>query len=309
VVANADQYGATRNMQVRASDVGGSLYAITGFYDDTGDFGLGPITNANDNDNAFIAAFDVASRTARYSFSFNGAGDVYGNGIALGRDGSMCITGRFGVTTDFGAGPTTPQSNDAYVARFDPQGNFLWARTTNGVSSEVGKYVRVLDNGDCVTAGTHTSAFTLGGKTAAFTGMQDFYVARLAAADGAAQWLITGTGAGYDDLVGLGSYGSDRIAVFVTYEQTAHVFDRDLTSMGGADGALVVLDGAGNVVLVDTVGGAGSFDTGGGISFDPSGRHLAASFVYKGDLTVPSLGFAATASGVEAGGVLVVTAP
>jgi hypothetical protein len=158
-------------------------------------------------------------------------------------------------------------------------------------------------------SGYYQAGFTWDGFTLPFTGVDDVFVARFAAADGAIEWLRTATGAGEDGTFGIASHGSDRIAVSIEIDTSAHVIDRDLTAQG-TDGTLFVLDGSGTPLQVYQLGGAGTVDPyQGGVSFDPSGRHIAQTFNFTGGVDIAALGLSAMANGTSAGGVLVVDAP
>jgi hypothetical protein len=306
-VAAANQFGATGNVQIRALDGRGSSIAITGLYADTVDFGRGALASTGTTDNGFIAVFDTATRAVRFDRAFSGAGDVYGNDIAIAPDGSMCVTGRFMATTDFGGGLVTPTSGDAFVARYDAQGNFVWARTSGGPSNESGLYVTALDNGDCVAAGHYEGALTWDGHALDFAGGEDTFVARFNAGDGAIQWLHTFTGTGRERPFGIASHGNDRIAVGAGFVGTVRLIDREVTSVGTNDAFLLFLDGTGNPIAVRQIGGTGTVNpAGGGMAYDPSGTHLAAGFSYANEVDV--LGFTATTAS-EAGAVLVISAP
>jgi len=131
----ASHYGGVSNVQIRGLDANATAVAITGLYADTVDFGTGALPNTGGNDNGFVAVFDVATRTARYAHPWNGPGDVYGNDIAIGSDGSVCIAGRYMVATNFGGGTMTPANADGFVARtVDPNDrrNVRAALTSSG---------------------------------------------------------------------------------------------------------------------------------------------------------------------------------
>jgi hypothetical protein len=295
-VQNAAHFGGTRNVQIRGLDAAGSTLAVTGVYADTMDFGQGAVANAGTNDNAFVAVFGTDG-TFRYSRTFNGSGDIYGNDIAVAPDGSVCVTGRYMATTDFGGGTATPNSHDGYIVKLDAQGAFQWQVSPPNVGAELGAYVATASNGDCIVLGEYDTTQTWSGTQLLRQDLTEVFVARLAAADGSVRWVHTIYGPGNNHGVGLATDARDRIALAASFSGTSTVIDRSATSDGSNDLAVFLLGGNGDVLEYWQLGGAGAFqDNFGGASFDPSGTHAAFSVAFSGELVVHDLELSAFAS-------------
>jgi hypothetical protein len=194
-----------------------------------------------------------------------------------------------------------PVSTDAYVARFDPQGNFQWVNKTSGATAELGAYVAIAQNGDCIASGIYQAASTWDGLQLPYEGGDDLFVVRLAAADGAIDWGRSMNGVGQDSAIGLDIDGNDRIAFAATFEGTSTIADRSLTSDGAADAYVLLLDGRGNTLSLLQLGGSGAVTPfKGGLAFDPSSTHLALAFEFDGELVVHDQTSMANSASAEA---------
>jgi hypothetical protein len=125
-----------------ATDSAGGIY-VTGSYYYNVDFDPGPgqdMHNSNGNRDSFISKFNSNgdfqwARTWDDNASFGGGG----NDIATDSQNNVVVAGYFyGTDVDFdpGAGQDLHTSlgtgGDAYITKFDSDGNFLWARTWGG---------------------------------------------------------------------------------------------------------------------------------------------------------------------------------
>ncbi len=120
----------------------GNIYA-TGYFSGTVDFDPGTgIFNmtANGTGDAFIIKLGVNGNLI-WAKQVGAIGTTVGNGIAIDNSGNVLIAGQYGSTCDFDPGPgvfnlTSAGSNDAFVLKLDANGNFLWAKSLGGTSSE-----------------------------------------------------------------------------------------------------------------------------------------------------------------------------
>jgi hypothetical protein len=93
--------------------------ALTGVFQGTTSFGGAALTSVGNND-FFVAKYSGAG-THRWSQRFGGTGDDRSQGIAIGLDGQVAVTGFFPSTVDFGAGPiTSVGGNDIFLLRLGP---------------------------------------------------------------------------------------------------------------------------------------------------------------------------------------------
>jgi hypothetical protein len=141
-----------------------SIY-VTGQFQGTVDFDPGPgtssLTSAGSND-IFLAKF-TPDGNLLWVRGVGGTSSEDSYGVALAPNGNVCITGGFSGTVDFdpGAGTSnlTSASGDAFVAKFDADGIFVWARDMGGTGYSTNAYGRAIaidGLGNIFTTGTFT---------------------------------------------------------------------------------------------------------------------------------------------------------
>jgi hypothetical protein len=140
-------------------DASGNVYT-TGWFSGTVDFDPGAGTNNHTSQGSrdvFIQKLDPSGNFL-WAKSFGGTSDDYGNSITVDASGNVYTTGWFSGTGDFnpGAGTnnlTSQGSNDVFIQKLDPSGNFLWAKSFGGTSSNYGLSITVDASGNVYTTG------------------------------------------------------------------------------------------------------------------------------------------------------------
>jgi hypothetical protein len=149
---NAGNYIWAKNIGGRGDDVanslkldtGGNLY-ITGSFEDTVDFDPGPgianLTSANGD--LFIAKYDNSGNYL-WAKKIGGSG-CEGYDIELDNSGNIYLTGYYFQTNDFdpgvGVATLTAPANNAFIAKYDNSGNYIWAKGIGGSSNNYGLYL------------------------------------------------------------------------------------------------------------------------------------------------------------------------
>lgn len=106
--------------------------------------------------NMFLAKYD-ANGNHLWSRQFNtGFGNAWGTAVAA--DGSVYLVGDFGATIDLGGGTISSVSGttDIFLAKYDANGNLLWAKRYGQSGSDSGRTVAVAPNGDIFIGGVVT---------------------------------------------------------------------------------------------------------------------------------------------------------
>jgi len=141
-------------------DGAGNSY-ITGAYDGTVDFDPGTgtfnLTGSTGFFNAFVLKLDINGNFS-WAKSISGASNPYGTGIAVDAGGNAFSIGEFSAITDFdpsaGTFNLTPTaSNDGYILKLDPAGNFVWAQAIGGAGSQAPRSINVNSLGGLYTTG------------------------------------------------------------------------------------------------------------------------------------------------------------
>jgi hypothetical protein len=142
-----------------ALDVSGNVYT-TGNFMDTVDFdpgsGMVKLISAGNYD-VFISKLDSAGNFV-WARSFGGKSADLANAIALDLSGNIYTTGLFKGQVDFNPGTgtyymTASGSNGFFISKLDGAGNFRWAQSMGGTSSQYGNAIRVDAAGKVYTTG------------------------------------------------------------------------------------------------------------------------------------------------------------
>lgn len=109
--------------------------------------------------------------------------------LAVDPSGDVIMVGRFWGEVDFGGGVMNSMSQweDAYIARFDPQGQHLWSRQYGDIDEQEIRGVALDDAGNILVVGFFRSSIDFGGGTLDSEGLQDIFAAKLAP-DGTHIW-------------------------------------------------------------------------------------------------------------------------
>ncbi len=234
-----------------------------------------------------LALFGLSNIAYTQNFEWaKGMGGASGDGgtsIAIDASGNVYTTGTFAGTADFdpGAGTfnlTSAGMEDIFISKLDASGNFLWAKRMGGASGDGGTSIAIDGSGNVYTTGgfSVTADFDPGAGTFNLTsvGNFDIFISKLDAS-GNFLWAkaLGGTSADYGLAIALD--GSDNVYTTGYFQVTAD-FDPgtgtfNLTSAGGTDIFIFKLDGSGNFVWANRMGGT-SGDYGYSIALDGSGN-------------------------------------
>ena len=153
---------------ILATDASGYSY-VTGGFTNVLDFGSGVLlTNSSGNgtSHGFLTKYDP-SGNALWAREYIGTGSGYGSAIAA-PSGGCFIGGSFSATNlVLGAITLTNRGgNDAFVAKYDSDGNLLWAQGAGGSSDDTVYGIAADGAGNCYAVGWSTSTnFSAGGLT------------------------------------------------------------------------------------------------------------------------------------------------
>jgi hypothetical protein len=175
-----------------AVDANGNVYT-SGEFIDTVDFDPGPGSYTLSTNpgfyNIFISKLD-ASGNFVWAKAIGPAGSNYSYALALDVFANVYITGTFFGTVDFDPGvgiynlTSGSQVNNLYVAKFDVNGNFIWAKHMNGVSSSYGAFgwsIGVDNSGNVYTEGTFSGEidFDPGVSTYTLSSLNGSFISKL----------------------------------------------------------------------------------------------------------------------------------
>lgn len=277
-------YGESSTNQATAValDNDGNIYC-TGYFSGSIDFNDDNISDltAKSYTDIFILKIDKDGTTV-WVKSIVGSSSTLckGLGIAVDKDGNVYSTGFYvnsiDVDGDNNNDFTALASQDAYLHKLDKDGNFVWAKTIGGSSSEYGTAVAVDKGGNVYLTGYFYG-------TTDFDGDGNIDFTAVSGKDGFIQkWSPAGNSIWIKQLGGSSGSSSDDIAVDANgnvystgyFEGTADFSNSggaDLTSKGGYDAFITKFDTDGNYKWANQFGGPG-YDGANSVAVDHLGN-------------------------------------
>src|SRR5258706_609156 len=150
-------------------------------------FGSTTLTNANwGTPDIFVAKFD-SSGNALWAKAVGGSFDDVANGIDLDSSGNSYLTGYFEETSmAFDTITITGSGNsEIFVAKYNSQGNALWAKSIGGNMIDAGTSITSDINGNSYVTGIFQSdSISFGSTTLTNTGSVDIFIAKIASSVG-----------------------------------------------------------------------------------------------------------------------------
>ncbi|PCH95984.1 MAG: hypothetical protein COB85_04095 [Bacteroidetes bacterium] len=137
----------------------GNVY-VTGHFTITADFDPG-VDTANLTPvgalDIFFAKYD-SSGNYQWAKSIGSGGGDHGHSISVDASGNVHITGFFTSTVDFDpdtgtANLTSIGSSDLFFAKYDNNGNYVWAKSIESTLSSMGHHIIVDTSGNCYITG------------------------------------------------------------------------------------------------------------------------------------------------------------
>ncbi len=248
-----------------ATDAAGNAY-ITGLFTGTATFGTLSITSTTVDYDVFIAKYDANGNALWVK---KGGGNVWdvGNGITVDKFNNCYITGAYRNTATFGTSSFTSAGNyDIYIAKYDSDGNFIWAQSAGGTDDDRGMSVSTDASGNCYITGFFKGTVTIATNTLVSAGDSDILLAKYNTV-GIAQWAKRAGGIAADEGSSIKTGTSGNIYVTGYFTDMADFDTSSLTAYGNADIFVAKYDYKGDIIWVKKYGGTQN-DKGYGISAD-----------------------------------------
>ncbi len=272
-------------------DNSNSIY-VTGAFQGTVDFDPNPstynLTSFGDYD-IFVLKLD-ASGNFLWARQMGGTSTDYGYSIKTNSSG-VYISGFFNGVSEFNQLPATHTlssvgGSDAFVAKLNTNGNFLWAKQIGGTANEIAYSITVDAFGDVISCGNFegTADFDPSANVSSLTsnGSSDIFISKFDAS-GSFVWAKNLGGSLAD--IGMAITTNTLGEIYTTgYFQALADFDPSnstytLSSFGGSTDIFISkLDLSGNFVWAKAIGGS-SNDLCNSIALDVSGYvYMTGSF-------------------------------
>ncbi len=301
-------------------DTAGNVY-VTGYFNYTSDFDMGTDTaflaatgsfNATD---VYLARYDAGGNYV-WAKSMGGHDDEWSSDITVDAAGNVYITGMFGrlnghpADFDPGTGVAMLISAgiaDGFLARYDANGNYVWAKSIGGTGFDEVYGIAVDNNSNVYVTGyfVGTADFNPGGSPAATLtslGLNDAFIARY---DAGGNYVWAGRlGRGQQDQgVGVDVDAAGNVYVTGWFNGTVD-FDfgqgtATLAAAGDQDAFIAKYDSGGSYLWAGRLGGD-AIDNGTAIAVDIAGNvYLASSFELTGDFDPGPDTATLTAAGIQ----------
>lgn len=182
-----------------AVDVIGNAY-ITGVFRGTADFdpnaGTSNLTSAG-GDDIFIAKYD-SSGNLSWAGRIGNSGTDNAKSIAIDANRNVYITGFFAGTVDFDPSGNTANKisggvNDAFFAKYNTNGTYIWAHDIGGTWDEYGTGICIDGNSNVYLAGTFNGTVDFNPQGTALqlvsAGGEDMFLAKYSSVTGNLIWV------------------------------------------------------------------------------------------------------------------------
>jgi hypothetical protein len=214
------------------------------------------LTSVGDND-IMLAKYDL-NGTLLWAKSAGGNGGEKALGVSYDAAGNVYICGDYEDTCKFSTGTTLYCSGvrDIFVAKYDPNGNFLWARKAGGSGRDEALAIKCDAAGNCYVTGMFSDNCMFGSSNYNTTspGFLDGFLAKYDP-NGNLVWVKT-VGGSYDEVGwSVTMDNSGMIYISGEFNATGNFGSTQIYTNGNADAFVAKYDAAGNVIWAKGVGG------------------------------------------------------
>lgn len=254
-------------------DSSGNSY-VTGYFSGIADFGTIQLTGGGGND-IFVAKLDPNGNWL-WAKRAGGSGMDFSYGICSDSAGNSYITGYFRNTAIFGGTTlTSAGQEDAFIAKLDTNGNWIWALRAGGTGLDVGARLATDSAGNILFTGSYGPTAFFGPFALSGNAGYNVFVAKL---DNGGGWLWATQAVGTGNMYG-NDISTDGVNCYIIggLFETLTFGTETLTSAESWDICFAKLDANGNWLWVKLAGGADE-DAGYAISSDSSGNCLITGY-------------------------------
>ena len=146
--------------------------AVTGGFEQNIDFGGGEL-KGEEKKEIFLTKL-TGDGQHLWSKRFGSRDDDVGSGLAVDSYGNVYFSGWFWKGIDFGGGTLeSAGQNDIVLAKYAPDGSFVWAKRFGDAGGDFGRAVAVDKTGSVVLAGTFRGTVDFGGDPIEFSGTKE----------------------------------------------------------------------------------------------------------------------------------------
>ena len=258
------------------------VYVCGEFFGPTITFGSTTLTNAGEpgSNDLFLVKYDLAGNVS-WAKSVGGSGSDFARSVAIDKTGNIYIAGGFTSTSvAFGTiitltNPGSTGTHDIFVAKYDPDGNVIWAKSIGGNLDDKANCIATDSEGDVCVIGWFGSKYMLLGndslKNQSMYGSGDVFVIKLNSA-GEPLWWRTATG--YSEDYGYGIATDHNNNIYITGGSSSPEIDFNgvkIANPGYEKMYIAKYSPKGDLLFAQSVGGSNNAE-GTGITADNKGN-------------------------------------
>jgi len=226
---------------------------VVGSFQGTASFGVASVTSSGSSD-IFVAKMDSSGKWLWVQKAGSVSSDI-ARGVDVDALGNIVITGDFGGSILFGSNRLKPVGkHDAFVAKLDSSGKWLWAKSIGSSDTDRGFGVVVDSQSNIVVVGSYESSINMGKIRFTATGSKDAFVIKFDKS-GTGLWGLSLGGLGHDEAFGVDTDSQDNIAVIGRYQRRFPFGSQGLQCKGTEDTFVGLLDKSGKHLWVRRIGG------------------------------------------------------
>lgn len=211
---------------------------VTGNFQGGMNFGAEQIVSQGEYD-IFLAALSQSGHVLWYT-SFGDINNDKVRDLVVDSAGNIIIVGDFFGSMDFGGGLfTSAGDKDAFVAKFDANGNHLWSAVFGDSNYQSAQCVTVSPENNVVLAGQFTGVINLGGQEFSSMDQQELFLVTFDP-DGSHLWSRAMMGAGDQWVHDIHLESSDWLYVVGSFEGWMDIGGDAIFSFAGLDAFLIL---------------------------------------------------------------------
>jgi Beta-propeller repeat len=257
-------------------DRAGNIY-VAGYF--SGNMALaGTDLNNQGGLDVYVAKYDNAGN-ALWARQAGGASPDVAYAVAVdGTGNNVYVAGRFGGTATFGTNTLNSAAiQNLFLAKYDREGNILWARQASGSGYEFARRIVLDESGGVYLAGAFQGPITFDGNTIHPVGQGDMLLAKYDSSGNFIWARHSGGASFYAEAYGLARDGAGNLFVTGQFANSITFGANVLASKGSDDLFLTKYDNSGNLLWARSGGGTGK-DWGWAVATDKSGNSFVTGY-------------------------------
>jgi len=251
-----------------AADGNGNVF-VTGGFEGQATFADSLTVTAKKGSHAFVAKYD-AGGTPLWVRQAGGGRHTWGNAVATDSAGNVLVSGAFARIAAFnGTVLKSAGDLDIFIAKYDPDGNLLWATTAGGRGRDMAYSVTTDAADNVLVAGRFSRIAEFDDVELKSIGDDDAFIAKFTP-DGTLAWAVSLGGRGNDAARSVAADNNGNALLTGSFRGKMTIGDMTLTSAGDSDVFVAVFAPDGTLLSARALGGADA-DSGFGIAADGRG--------------------------------------